>query len=790
MAASGIDDAASLVDAPHIGAPPAARRAGAWRFTAPLFTATLFSSAALIFMLQPLFARLVTPLLGGSPAVWNTSMVFFQTALLLGYCYAHLLQRVPVVTRQVAIHAAVLGLAALALPLAPSTALGAADLERPARWLLGVLALSVGVPYMAAAATAPLLQAWYARTGRPDAADPYFLYGASNLGSLLGLLAYPTLVEPLVGVRAQAIGWSWAYAAVAVLIVSSGWVAVLASRAAHVVPGDGVAPGRNTGIGNGDGAPGRAEDIEHGDAAADAAPRSSALTRWRERFRWTAAAAIPSGLLIAVTQHIVTDLASAPFLWVPPLVLYLLTFVIAFRKRAGPTGPLLLGAHALVVVIVVVLPRSASIAADVAIRLATLFTSALVCHRALATTRPPVARLTEFYNCVSLGGVIGGATTALLAPVVFDTVVEYPLLLAATFLLLPRMDTLWRPAADTAVLAGAAAIVFAFTGWLPVERPLLGIVGATVFLNRARAWVAAPLVFATMLLVAARGMGGEEILRDRTFFGSHRVLAVGRPLGVMHLLMHGSTMHGAQWRDSTRQRAALTYYAEGSSLSEAVRAALPVPRPAHAGLIGLGSGAMACVLRDGDTATFIEIDPAIVAVAQDPRYFTYLESCPRNTRVLVGDGRLEMGRLPPATLDVVLVDAFSSDAIPAHLLTREALRVYMRALRDDGALVLHVSNRHLAVVNEAVRVGAAEGLAMRHWRSPTLFTESTTSLESPSVSAVVLTRTEAAMERLQLGAHWTTPSPLPGRPWTDDFIDLIRPLRERPMDSLATAAVP
>ncbi len=746
--------------------------------TVSLFVVALFCSAALIFMLQPLFARLVTPLLGGSSSVWNTSMVFFQAALLGGYFYAHTLQRVRSVRRQVLVHLAVLALAAVVLPLAPSALMGTPDVERPARWLLGVLALSVGAPYMAASATAPLLQAWYARTDQPDASDPYFLYGASNLGSILGLLAYPLLVEPAFGARAQAFGWSWAYGGVALLVLLCGLVAAGRMRERAVVRSIvGVAPGSGL------------EVVPDGSVRSLPAGHHTD-ERWRERLRWLLAAAVPSGLLIAVTQHIVTDVASAPFLWVPPLVLYLLTFVFAFRKGATAAGPLLFFVHAAMVACVIVLPRSDSMEIDVVLRLLTLFTSAMVCHRALAAARPHTSRLTEFYNYVSLGGVIGGAATALLAPVVFDAIIEYPLLLAATFFCGPRLPIRWKPAADTMLLAGGGVLALALFQWLPMDRALLGVMGTAVLLNRTRPWAVAPLVMGIMVLAATRVSSGTLLTRDRTFFGSYRVIEVARPLGTMHMLLHGSTIHGAQWRDSARARLSVTYYAAGSALHEAVTAALPVSRAAQAAFIGLGTGAMACVLRDGDSATFIEIDPAIAALASDPRYFTYLSVCPRNTRVLLGDGRIVMERLPAASLDVVLADAFSSDAIPAHLITREAIRVYMRALRPDGVLVLHVSNRHLAIANEAVRVAAAEGLAIRFWRSPPRTTAETGSLESTSASAVVVTRTEAAMRQLGLGAHWREPTVPPGRAWSDDFMDLMRALREPSLDALVTNDTP
>jgi predicted O-methyltransferase YrrM len=721
---------------------------------------------------------MVTPLLGGSPAVWNTSMVFFQGALLIGYFYAHALQKLRSLSTQVIVHACALLLACVVLPLAPSTLLGTPNVQQPTLWLLGVLLLSVGAPYMVASATAPLLQAWYARTGRYDAADPYYLYGASNLGSLLGLLAYPVLVEPNIGVRGQSVGWSWAYVGVIALVLASGLTAVVASkRARAAAAGATDADIAHTGEGN-------TLTNAHNNALATAP-----TTIRRQRLFWLAAAAVPSSLLIGVTQHILTDIASAPFLWVPPLVLYLLTFVVAFRKGAKQTSGVMLSLHAGFVTLVVVLPKSPSIWLDVALRLVTLFIAALVCHAALAASRPPTSRLTEYYNFMSLGGVIGGAATALLAPMLFNGIVEFPLALAATMLFRPRHDVEWKWVANTILVFAAAGIISVTFGWLEISPQFLAVAAFAVYLNRGRPVITIPVIVATMVLVDARLVGGEQLLRTRTFFGAYRVVEIEQNDERVRMLMHGSTQHGLQFSDTTKARIPLSYYAEGGSLYEAVRAALPVGREAQGAFIGLGSGAMACVMREGDSTTFIEIDPAVARIAQDPRYFSYLDKCPSTSRVLLGDGRLEMERMAPASLDVVLADAFSSDAIPTHLLTREAVRIYMRALRPGGVLVLHVSNRHLAVVNEAVRVAREEGLSARLWRSGARITGSRSRVAA-SASAVLVTHSESAMSALQLGAHWKAPPVLDGRAWSDDFINLLRTMRERPLDTLPTPAIP
>ncbi|MGQ0534043.1 MAG: spermidine synthase, partial [Caulobacteraceae bacterium] len=417
------------------------------RVAAPVFAFALFSSAALIFVLQPMFARMVTPLLGGSPQVWNTSMAFFQAALLIGYLYAHLLARVKDLRIQAALHGAVLLAAWFVLPVHVSTALGEPSSEHPVWWLIGVLALSVGAPFAAASATAPLLQAWYARTGRADASDPYYLYAASNFGSFVGLLAYPIAIEPLLGAQAQSGAWSIGYVIVAALIALSAAMAI----SAH---GDTPKP------------------LEH----AEPAPS------WRERGYWVAAAAVPSALTLGVTLHISTDVASAPMLWVAPLALYLLTFVLAFARGGEKLEAATLLIHPIALALMIMsYYASGNWVGSVSGILAGFFFSALICHLALARSRPSADRLTEFYFFVSLGGVLGGAFAALLAPLIVNNVYEYPLALAAACLFRPRQDSDMPRLVDAslaaAVMMGLLAMLL--LRWAPLDSTIiLGAIGA------------------------------------------------------------------------------------------------------------------------------------------------------------------------------------------------------------------------------------------------------------------------------------------------------------------------
>ena len=856
----------------------------------PVFIAAMFSSAALIFALQPLFGRLVTPLLGGSPAVWNTSMAFFQGALLIGYLYAHLLQRVHDVKLQALVHLALLIAAALVLPIHVSTALGAPDSNHPALWLLGVLTLSVGAPFAIASATAPLLQAWYARSGRADAHDPYHLYAASNLGSFAGLLAYPILIEPLLDINIQGQAWAAFYAVVAAMIALAG-AAIIAVH--------------------GQAAPAPLENSERPD--------------WRTRAYWIAAAAIPTALSLGVTLHISTDVASAPMLWVVPLALYLATFVIAFGRGGEKWTPYVVWLHPpALALLVAAYFWSGNWAAALSGNLLGFTLSALICHLALARTRPAADRLTEFYFYVSLGGVIGGAFAAFAAPVLFNNVYEYPLALAAAALFRPRRETkLTRPAnailtasvgmaavatllmfieARDAVLAagaiGAAAALIA-AGWgagenekigphrigfliagaafaalmltaafnaqnlfreithygehhlvmnppwnlliigvgmvllafivhaalqpreqqVRIEDGALGValtsvvlaIGLALMGDRldARAIIVTGLaisaigillnharpIFIALLVLCAFSMifldnrrGGDIITQERSFFGVLRTeaLHVGSASGAasgdvsLRILMHGTTIHGAQLQGPGVSRMPLTYYNPETALGQATIAGLNMGDQSNLALIGLGAGATACLLRPQDRLTIYEIDPAVVRLSgPHGRDFTYVQQCQPSAQIVLGDARLSIASAPDHSFDVIVVDAFSSDAIPAHLLTREALALYLSKTTDRGIVVLHLSNRNLALVSEAARVATSLN-AFYLWRiSPRINVPLAGGLGGLPASVMIVSRTPQGVLNLPISMQqWRVIQAPPGRPWSDAYINLPRALWE------------
>ncbi len=858
------------------------------RAAAPVFALALFSSAALIFVLQPLFGRMVTPLLGGSPAVWNTSMAFFQAALLIGYLYAHLLARLKDLRLQAIIHVCALGAAWFVLPVQVSEALGPPNSESPALWLVGVLALSVGAPFATASATAPLLQAWYARTGRADAHDPYYLYAASNLGSFIGLLAYPALIEPLLGAHDQSIAWTNSYLGVGVLIALCAAMAVTSNKGVQEA------------------------------APAVAAEGPSPAPTWRERGYWMAAAAVPSALSLGVTLHISTDVASAPMLWVVPLALYLATFVLAFMKGSQKLdGPTLLIHPLAVALLVMSYYASTNWVGSVSGILAGFFFSALICHLALARRRPSADRLTEFYLYVSLGGVLGGAFAALAAPVIFNNVYEYPLALAAACLFRPRGDSDTPRLRDaslagalmmvatalllffrqppltatlvTAALGAAAAMIAA--GWGDERRPAplrygflilaavyatlviwtafnvqavfaqavveqrlditvhqpwfallivtsmlvlafcvhgtiqrrregdsvvvdyamgaaippivlllmqvllaerldqqvltvmgIGFCAVAIFLNRGKPFVMALSVLAAFVIIFVDDARGARIItQERSFFGVLRTRVMGGDTQPpLRVLMHGTTIHGAQLATPELSRLPLTYYNPRTALGESIVAGLSAHENASLALIGLGAGSTACLMRPEDRLTIFEIDPAVVRLSALPGGdFTYVPQCQPNARVELGDARLQIAEEADRSFDVIVVDAFSSDAIPAHLLTAEALRLYLSKTTDNGIVILHLSNRNLALVSEAARVARDIG-------APTLYRVSER-FEQPYVSyygglaasVMIVARSPEALSRLPLtSGDWRVFEAPPGRGWTDDYINLPRALWE------------
>lgn len=727
-----------------------------------LFVATILVGSFLLFLVQPMVARMVLPKLGGAPAVWNSAMLVYQALLLGGYAYAHWLGRFAV-RRQAIIHVGLLAAAALWLPIGIANIAPAAP-GQEALWVPLLLTASIGPVFFAVAAQAPLMQRWFAADAR--AGDPYYLYAASNLGSFAGLLSYPALVEPSLPLAAQSWGWTAGYGLLVALVVA---VAAARWHAAGQAP------------------------------AADAAAAEERPT-WRRQFHWLLIAAVPSGLMLSTTTHLTTDIVAMPLLWVLPLGLYLLSFVIAFSTAdrlvqifAFMAPPVLLAAGG------IALLSSGGGSMMIALAsLAMLFVVAVALHGYLYYLRPAPRHLTLFYLVMSAGGVLGGLFAALFAPLVFDWAYEHPLLVLAAAALLPLPALFpWNSwlklsprvgriaAALLVCIAWFVALRVAFAwngrldGWVGLGAITIVVIGLLVTGWR---WAYVATLAALMI-----GVGGASTIQEsfsgnrvRSYFGVYTVTDDG--VRQERRLAHGTTLHGLQLTTPGHQRRPTTYYGFQSGVGLTLDKADLLAGPnASIGIVGLGTGTLACYRKPGQAWTIFEIDPAMVAIARDPSKFTFISECAPDVPIVIGDARLQLAKQPPASFDILVIDAFSSDAIPLHLLTAEAYDVYTRALKPDGILLVHISNRFFALEP----VLAAEAKA-RGWQAAIRMDPATGGEAGGLTSSnwVALTATPQRMQRLTGGLQprekafddgvWV---PLDGRAgfarWTDDYASTL-----------------
>ncbi len=722
-----------------------------------LYVGVLFLSAFLLMWVQPLFTKMVLPLLGGSSSVWNTAMMFFQIVLLAGYAYAHVLTRFAVPRRQPWIHGLVLFGGLLFLPLAIEQSITPPTDRTPILWLIGLLALSVGWPFFALSSSAPLLQAWFARSRNRMANDPYFLYAASNCGSLLALLAFPFLLEPSLDLVAQSRLWMAAYVLLIVLV----GICALTMRSAATINDSNRASTRST----------------------------SEAIGWRPQLIWISLAFVPSSLLLGVTSYITTDLASAPLLWVLPLALYLLSFIVAFGKRRLIEPQRALNAEAIgirVVAILILNPLIFSVAVPTIpaciAHLVTFFLIALVCHTELANRRPDAARVTQFYFCVSIGGAAGGIFNALIAPLIFSSIYEYYLALAAACAL--RMFIGKKSPAPNARDLVTPSILAAIVGlatyhWMDV-RLVPGLVVRLVFFILVFKMLYScgerPARFALALLAvifgAATVNGSVGVLhQERTFYGVLRVKSIDGGRKVQ--LFHGTTSHGAEFVDPERRREPLMYYAKSGPIGQIFEA---VGDTRTVGVIGLGTGALVCYRKPGQEWTFYEIDEGVERIARDPRYFRYLEDNGPDTKVILGDGRLSLKESPNGYYDALIIDAFSSDSIPIHLLTKQALTLYLDKLSEHGILIFHISNMTLnlapVVANLVTSVDAVAKYESYDPTPPEMNNGATAS------QWVAIARHQRDLGFLERYPGWKPLIAAPnGKPWTDDFSNIVSAIK-------------
>jgi len=719
-----------------------------------LYTASVFLSALLLFGVQPMFARMVLPQLGGSPSVWSVAMVFFQSMLLAGYAYAHLLMQTRRRWLAAMVHLGLMASAVSLLPLSIAKGWGTPPASGTALWLLGLFTVSIGLPFFTLAANNPLLQAWFVRTGHPEGRDPYFLYAASNVGSFLALLSYPLFLEPAFTLHTQVALWSAGFILLVVLIAGC---AVLLVRSQ---------PDAN---------------LEYWTDAPGAKPG------WLWIGRWVFVAAVPSGLLVAVTAHISTDLTSAPLLWVMPLSLYLLTWVLVFQRRPIFSRQLILILQPFAVAWVVALLYLGSrvpMLASLVGHLFAFFVIAMSCHGELAGSRPVPAHLTSFYVSLSFGGMLGGLFAGLLAPYIFSWIAEYPILVALAVLCRPvkrlrRYEILFWIAASAVAAALTAHAYSAIHLSDPTTRQLdiavLGLAALSIPLMRDTIKSMGVVVLA--LVIMHMGQSNEGRTESmRSFFGVNHIYETADKR--FRVLEHGSTVHGAQQliaddgKIARGQPSPLTYYNNGSAISSAIQAVRARNTiPLRVAMIGLGAGSLACRMAPEESWTFFEIDPLVIEIARNPQRFNFISACAPNLPIVLGDARLTIAAEPNGFYDLIVLDAYSSDAIPVHLATREAMAIYKAKLAPHGVVLMHISNRHLELTSVSVGIAAANGMQTWVWNNP-LYGADAAKMIYPSEVVVSAERPEDVGAIAQ-SAHWTlTRSDARQRIWTDDYSNI------------------
>jgi hypothetical protein len=733
-----------------------------------LFGTAIGLAAFLLFSVQPMIAKMVLPILGGTPGVWNTCMVFFQSMLLAAYAYAHWGSHRLGSRGQALVHVLLLVSLVGFLPLAtPSDPPSSHDPALPAFWLFGMLLSRVGLPVFVVAATAPLLQRWFSLASHAESHDPYFLYAASNAGSLMGLLAYPLLIEPTWPLGRQRELWACGVLFLGVLIAACAWV-VRGRRE----PTDAVEIG--------------------GETASRPAPGS------RDRARWVLLAFIPSSWLLGVTTYITTDLASIPLLWTIPLALYLLTYILAF-SRSSWRRTRTAGAFLPLVVVPLVLVMCAGFPQLflLPLHLLAFLLGGLVCHGQLAASRPDARSVTAFYLAIALGGVLGGVFNALVAPLVFDRLAEYPLAIVLGCLVGPGVgrpvekDGRWLRPADVllpAMVAGLMAFLIVVPG--EVSGSAIGVLalmmatglGLLACVTGLRYPIRFGLTVAGVFLAAslADDPGGRLLFRDRDFFGTLRVLEDSG--ANVHRLLQGSTLHGQQSLEPTLRDEPSTYFTRSGPIGQLFTAIGPevlAKDQAQIAIVGLGAGSLACYARPGQRWSFYEIDPAVVRIAENPRLFTFLQDARSRgvfPDIVLGDARLRIREAPDGSYHLLVLDAFSSDAVPVHLLSREAIRLYRSKLAEGGVLAFNLSNRYLDLEPVIGQQASDAGLACRIGEDVHLTAEEKQAGKQASIWAV-MAALETDLGSLATDPRWHRPRLRAGaRVWTDDFSDLASAL--------------
>lgn len=734
------------------------------RFLLPVFAATLFTSALLIFSVQPMVSKMLLPMLGGSPSVWNTAMVFFQAALLAGYGYAHLLAKLLSLRGQAIIHLLLLLFFTSVLPLTIPKDTIPPEQSGQAFWQLSAMLLCVGGPFFVLAASAPLFQHWFASSNHKDAGNPYFLYAISNAGSMAALLGYPLLAEPFLTVFQQTSGWLFGYILLIALTVACGWLVR-----------NGIKP-----------------------APQPVSPHDDAGTIGiRKRLAWIVLALIPSSLMLGVTTLITTDLASAPFLWIVPLTIYLTTFIIAFARKPlmGTTLTRELTVYVLCLTVLMLMINDfvALKIPMVFVHLLTFFLGAMLCHGELAKTRPAPSHLTEYFMLISFGGMLGGVFNALLAPVIFKTPLEYPLTLAALAFIIwagSAQSTLahtpgdhGRAARKKNLLLSAGYTIIGLTlclvtYWTSIKLlQVIGIVSVFLFLMIAANKKAAFAIttFTALVLFHTSLWSTEKALVafDRNYFGVIRIYEQQD----LSFFYHGTTLHGAQSKEEKWKKIPVTYYSPDSPASDTFKLVDKHGGKQRIAGLGLGVGSIACYTAPNRSYDFYEIDPDVAKIAEDPAYFTYLSDCGSDYKILLGDARLKIGEAEDASYDMIFVDTFSSDNIPVHIMTKEAFQTYLDKLSPQGIIVINISNRYLDLRSPLDAITTEFGLTMYYKQHDPEQKKDDISEAYAKSSYVAIARDPETLAPLINDHEWKSFSPKKTtRIWTDDYANILSSL--------------
>ncbi len=724
-----------------------------------LFAGTLFVSASLMFVLQPLFGKILLPLLGGSPAVWNTCMVFYQTILFLGYLYAHIISSRFKPTRQIQLHSLVILLSFLALPLAlPENTVPPTESD-PTLWIVWTLLIAIGLPLFVVSTTSPLIQKWFASIKHRNSDDPYFLYAASNAGSLIALISYPFIIEPHIDLSAQKTDWSLGYVLLCLLI--AGCATLLYKS-----------------------------KLQHAPTEVIETPEAIKLSLGKQ-LHWLALAFVPSSLLLGLTNFISTDIASVPLLWIIPLTVYLLSFIIVFSNWHDAIHPVIVKIQPFILIPFItyafINPADLPYWMYLILHVIAFFFAVMVCHGELSKHRPSTQYLTQFYLIMSFGGMLGGMFNTFVAPFIFNGIYEYPLMIIAALLLRPWSTTLSIKSTLLQLIWPASLVIIGLILYASITDLLqyfdiivISLIILTIisFLLRSK-----PVAFAfstgaiIFLALGLHGLSSHTLYQERTFFG---VLAVRESVladekgqdETYHELFHGTTKHGAQRLPENLQKTPLTYYSRPGPMGQLFKEFDAKNQNWNIGVVGLGAGALTCYAKESQQWTLYEIDPLVVDIASRPEYFTYMKLCAHQSTMRIGDARLSIDKELDGQFDLLIMDAFSSDSVPTHLITKEALEIYFKKLKPNGILAFHITNRHLAL-KKVLSIHAEQ------MHLAALIQEYKPQNPPPLVVAtdwVVMAKKSDTLSPLslsQLGNWEKMPLYFDMKAWTDDFTNIV-----------------